>query len=174
MCPSNSDISAQIQCEGSIQIAQMPANSGLLCLLSLIDNFNLDWFVSNKCQNYCCNISRLKQLSFTWFSINHFLEKSVRLKSDHQDLLRSICFQKLYFHCSSAEEWSSQASKTSHIFWGAFISSYFCSFNRRIKLCCFFSSMFSLYQTISLIISNMMLNKKSVQKIYFIFCLKLQ
>ncbi len=38
------------------------------------------------------------------------------LKSDHQDLLRSVCFQKLYFHCSSAEEWSS-----SHIFWGAFI-----------------------------------------------------
>ncbi len=60
----------------------------------------------------------LKQLSFTWFSINHFLEKSVHLKSDHQDLLRSVCFQKLYFHCSSAEEWSS-----SHIFWGAFISS---------------------------------------------------
>ncbi len=31
--------------------------------------------------------------------------------------------QKLYFHCFSAEEWSSQASKTSHIFWGVFISS---------------------------------------------------
>ncbi len=40
------------------------------------------------------------------------------LKFDHQDLLRNVCFQKLYFHCSSAEEWSS-----SHIFWGAFISS---------------------------------------------------
>ncbi len=36
------------------------------------------------------------------------------LKSDPQDLLRSVCFQKLYFHCSSAEEWSS-----SHIFWGS-------------------------------------------------------
>ncbi len=60
----------------------------------------------------------LKQLGFTWFSVNHFLLKSVHLKSDHQDLLRNICFQKLYFHCSSAEEWSS-----SHIFWGAFISS---------------------------------------------------
>ncbi len=47
-----------------------------------------------------------------------FLLKSLSLKSDHQDLLRNICFQKLYFHCSSAEEWSS-----SHIFWGAFISS---------------------------------------------------
>ncbi len=56
-------------------------------------------------------------LGFTWFSMN-ILEKSVCLKSDHQDLLRNVCFQKLYFHCSSAEEWSS-----SHIFWGAFISS---------------------------------------------------
>ncbi len=71
----------------------------------------LDWFFSRLKK-------RLKQLGFTWFSINHLLEKSVRLKSDHQDLLRSVCFQKLYFHCSSAEEWSS-----SHIFWGAFISS---------------------------------------------------
>ncbi len=32
----------------------------------------------------------LKQLSFTWFSINHVLQKSVRLKSDHQDILRSV------------------------------------------------------------------------------------
>ncbi len=84
---------------------------------------NLDLFWSSKRQNNCSHISRwtltgLKQLGFTWFSSNHFLEKSVRLKSDHQDLLRSVCFQKLYFHCSSAEEWSS-----SHIFWGAFISS---------------------------------------------------
>ncbi len=83
---------------------------------------NLDWFWSSKHQNNCSHISRwtltgLKQLSFTWFSVNlFFLEKSVRLKSDHQDLLRNVCFQKLYFHCSSAEEWSS-----SHIFWGAFI-----------------------------------------------------
>ncbi len=45
-------------------------------------------------------------------------QSCLSLKSDHQDLLRSVCFQKLYFHCSSAEEWSS-----SHIFWGAFISS---------------------------------------------------
>ncbi len=49
------------------------------------------------------------------------------LKSDHQDLLRSVCFQKLYFHCSSAEEWSS-----SHIFWGAFISS---SLNQHCIIC---------------------------------------
>ncbi len=65
----------------------------------------------------------LKQLSFTWFSINHFLEKSVRLKSDHQDLLRSVCFQKLYFHCSSS---------SSHIFWGVFISS---SLNQHWIIC---------------------------------------
>ncbi len=49
------------------------------------------------------------------------------LKSDHQDLLRSVCLQKLYFHCSSAEEWSS-----SHIFWGAFISS---SLNQHCIIC---------------------------------------
>ncbi len=41
------------------------------------------------------------------------------LKSDHQDLLRSVC--------SSAEEWSS-----SHIFWGAFISS---SLNQHCIIC---------------------------------------
>ncbi len=43
---------------------------------------NLLWFWSSKCQNNCSHISRwtltgLKQLSFTWFFINHFLEKSV-------------------------------------------------------------------------------------------------
>ncbi len=95
--------------------------------ISRIRVVNLDWFFSSKHQNNCSNISRLKQLGFTWFSINHFLEKSVRLKSDHQDLLRSVCFQKLYFHCSSAEEWSS-----SHIFWGAFISS---SLNQHCIIC---------------------------------------
>ncbi len=92
-------------------------------------------------QNNCSNISRwtltgLKQLSFTWFSINHFLEKSVHLKSDHQDLLRNVCFQKLYFHC-----WFTlQASGFHH-----FLSiSYHQSLNK-IKL---FFPPYSHYQTI--------------------------
>ncbi len=84
----------------------------LILILITLNNFAI---VSNISR---WTLAGLKQLSFTWFLINYFLENSVRLKSDHQDLLRSVCFQKLYFHCSSAEEWSS-----SHIFWGALISS---------------------------------------------------
>ncbi len=73
---------------------------------------NLDWFWSRKRQNNCSHISRwtltgLKQLSFTWFSINH---------QSMSQIWSSGSFEKLYFHCSSAEEWSS-----SHIFWGDFI-----------------------------------------------------
>ncbi len=39
------------------------------------------------------------------------------------DVLRDVFFLPEALLCSSVEEWSSQASKTSHIFWGAFISS---------------------------------------------------
>ncbi len=66
---------------------------------------------STKLQNNCSRISRWtlsEQLSFTLLHQSCF-----SLKSDHQDLLRSV----YYFHCSSAEEWSS-----SHIFWGAFVT----------------------------------------------------
>ncbi len=48
-------------------------------------------------------------------SIHLYIHPSVHPFISH--LLKSVCFQKLYFHRSSAEEWSS-----SHIFWRAFVS----------------------------------------------------
>ncbi len=72
----------------------------------------LNWFWSSKRQNNCSHISRwtltgLKQLSFTWFSINHVLEKSVRLKSDHQDPLRNVYFfiSQLSLDCIALYVW---------------------------------------------------------------------
>ncbi len=74
------------------------------CLLSLVDSLeflsskssfsvivhvslvsNLDWFWSSKRQNNCSHISRwtltgLKQLSFTWFSINHVLVSNLIIR----------------------------------------------------------------------------------------------
>ncbi len=46
---------------------------------------NLDWFWSSKRQNNCSHISRwtltgLKQLSFTWFSINHVLVSNLIIR----------------------------------------------------------------------------------------------
>ncbi len=84
----------------------------LLCIIWLkidfhiISRWTLDWSSSSALLDYP--------------HIIFFLEKS--LKSDYQDLLRSVCFQKIYFRCSSVEEWSSQAFETSHIFWGMFLS----------------------------------------------------
>ncbi len=84
----------------------------LLCIIWLkidfhiISRWTLDWSSSSALLDYP--------------HIIFVLEKC--LKSDYQDLLRSVCFQKIYFHCSSVEEWSSQAFETSHIFWGMFLS----------------------------------------------------
>ncbi len=51
----------------------------------IISRWTLDWSSSSALLDYP--------------HIIFFLEKS--LKSDYQDLLRSVCFQKIYFHCSS-------------------------------------------------------------------------
>ncbi len=52
---------------------------------------NLDWFWSSKRQNNCSHISRwtlsgLKQLSFTWFSINHVLVSNLIIRSFEERL----------------------------------------------------------------------------------------
>ncbi len=63
-----------------------------------------------------------KQLGFTWLSRHHFL-KDQWVSNMIIRLLRNVCSQKLYFHCSSEEECSSQASTTSQMFWGMFVCS---------------------------------------------------
>ncbi len=80
---------------------------------------NLDWFWSSKRQNNCSHISRwtltgLKQLSFTWFSINHVLVSNLIIRIFWgallslflsggmifiSHLLRSVYYSSLNQHC---------------------------------------------------------------------------
>ncbi len=81
---------------------------------------NLDWFCSSKRQNNCSHISRwtlsgLKQLSFTWFSINHVLVSNLIIRIFWgafvsrsftfggmifiSHLLRSLYYSSLNQHC---------------------------------------------------------------------------
>ncbi len=112
---------------------------------------NLDWFWSSKRQNNCSHISRwtltgLKQLSFTWFSINHVLVSNLIIRIFWGALLSlflsggmifiSHLLRRRYFFISQSALHYMFGSFTSHL-----TETYYCryrvifrSFN--VSICC--------------------------------------